>query len=908
MAILSDSLRSGGLIQGPLSLQPRTTGEVPFDIQGIASQTAVLLRVRNSAGTTLFSVDNNGNVTYIGDETISDSLTVTGAIVGNSTLAITGLGTFSAGINVTGATTTTTLAVSSSSTFGSNVVVSGTLTTLGLNVNGTANFFGAVDIAGATLFANGTAAAPSISFTSDTDTGLYRVAANTLGITANGASIAQFGSGRVGIAAVLPTNCVVAIGEGATDTTSAYIDIGHSNVSPATEAFMIRAAYTINTASTPANAQSALNFTIVSTTGAAYNLGTVNGFTGSATSNLNVANTTTLLRGGLISVDTQAGTTTESNALALLMITEGGTNSLGITLKVRTPTFTAGTFTAGEGIRIQNQSLATMTTAIALQIDSQSANATTTRAIRISGTGANNAISWGASALQYSSAAENIRFTDSTAANGIDFTLLATALQTINTVSTTTGSLVLQSQTFTAGASHNAVAVTPTWATENFLHIGLGITATQNGTNTNVLTGLQVSMIKGTGATTLATMNGVLVTAQSITGTVTASNAIFITDQTNANATTPRGINFATAGVANSIVWGGSAIQYANAANNIRMADSTNVAGLDFNLTTTSTSINGVATANSIIFQNLGITPGATFSAVAIQPVFGAENFAHNALAINATSAANTVSLQGLAFTLTKSAAGALSAMNFIQVSTPVISAGTITSSAVMMISDQTGATTARGIQFLATNVSNSVVWGSAIQYGSAANVVSIMDSTNARGISLTLSAAGNQTIASTAGTLVLTTPELGVATATSIAFGGGTALANYLEGTFTPTVTGPATVPVYSTNTGRYTRIGNKVHCTVLLTGDGGNEGSGAGQISIALPITANASQPAVRTIIGTAINSTFDFILTGTFTGGGTTVALSFFQTTALVAVFAGDSQNNATRTIALDFVYEV
>jgi hypothetical protein len=54
-------------------------------------------------------------------------------------------------------------------------------------------------------------------------------------------------------------------------------------------------------------------------------------------------------------------------------------------------------------------------------------------------------------------------------------------------------------------------------------------------------------------------------------------------------------------------------------------------------------------------------------------------------------------------------------------------------------------------------------------------------------------------------------------------------------------------TVPVYSTNTGRYTRVGNTIFVNVYLTGDGGAEGAGTGQINIALPITASASFPAI-------------------------------------------------------------
>lgn len=58
---------------------------------------------------------------------------------------------------------------------------------------GTADFqSGAtVGFGGASTFANGSAAAPSIAFTSDTDTGMYRVGANNLGLAASATLIAD---------------------------------------------------------------------------------------------------------------------------------------------------------------------------------------------------------------------------------------------------------------------------------------------------------------------------------------------------------------------------------------------------------------------------------------------------------------------------------------------------------------------------------------------------------------------------------------------------------------------------------------------------------------------------------------------------------------------------------------------
>ncbi len=89
-----------------------------------------------------------------------------------------------------------------------------------------------------------------------------------------------------------------------------------------------------------------------------------------------------------------------------------------------------------------------------------------------------------------------------------------------------------------------------------------------------------------------------------------------------------------------------------------------------------------------------------------------------------------------------------------------------------------------------------------------------------------TVSLLGNSTTGSgavvLANTPTLITPVLGAATATSINFGGST-LANYVEGTFTPALAssggGGAT---YAAQAGTYTRIGNKVlfNLSIVLSG----------------------------------------------------------------------------------------
>lgn len=132
------------------------------------------------------------------------------------------------------------------------------------------------------------------------------------------------------------------------------------------------------------------------------------------------------------------------------------------------------------------------------------------------------------------------------------------------------------------------------------------------------------------------------------------------------------------------------------------------------------------------------------------------------------------------------------------------------------------------------------------------------------------------------------------------------------MSGTFTPTVTlvGGAgnTVPVYSTNTGRYKRHGTKVFVEIYLTGDGGAEGAGSGQLNIALPVTASGSNPAGFIVAGTIINSTATNVLVGSIAASGTTIALSYFNAIGTTTSATGVQQNNTTRSIRLSFNYEI
>ena len=133
-----------------------------------------------------------------------------------------------------------------------------------------------------------------------------------------------------------------------------------------------------------------------------------------------------------------------------------------------------------------------------------------------------------------------------------------------------------------------------------------------------------------------------------------------------------------------------------------------------------------------------------------------------------------------------------------------------------------------------------------------------------------------------------------------------------YIEGTFSPTVTlvGGAgnTVPVYSTNTGRYTRIGNRVFVDIYLTGDGGNEGASTGAFTVAIPIASSASHPTSYFPVGFFANAAAEDPLWGQIVAGASVIDFAYEDVLNNFLAMTGAEQNNATRTVRLKFSYEV
>ncbi len=180
------------------------------------------------------------------------------------------------------------------------------------------------------------------------------------------------------------------------------------------------------------------------------------------------------------------------------------------------------------------------------------------------------------------------------------------------------------------------------------------------------------------------------------------------------------------------------------------------------------------------------------------------------------------------------------------------------------------------------------------------------------RGLGLiTLDPNGAETI-NGAATLAIPNGHGGLIFCDGAAFFMVSAPGNEAVGTFTPTVTlvGGAgnTVPVYSTNTGRFSRYGNRALIDVLLTGDGGAEGAGTGVVTIGLPITSSASEPAGTFPCGFGSNGATNFILFGSIGAGAGVITLSYASSISAIGSLLGNDQSNTSRSIRLRFFYEV
>jgi hypothetical protein len=160
------------------------------------SDTIAVTGILNVDSGTLY-VNPTDNKVGINDSTPSEALDVTGNALISGTLGVTGNTT------ITGDVITSIVKASGSggltidSNGGTDVALfgagGGSGTTLYGGLNGTT-----ATMSGVIFNSDGTAANPSIAFTSDTNTGLYRIGSDKIGITTNGARVGEIGVGYGG--------------------------------------------------------------------------------------------------------------------------------------------------------------------------------------------------------------------------------------------------------------------------------------------------------------------------------------------------------------------------------------------------------------------------------------------------------------------------------------------------------------------------------------------------------------------------------------------------------------------------------------------------------------------------------------------------------------------------------------
>jgi len=120
----------------------------------------------------------------------------------------------------------------------------------------------------------------------------------------------------------------------------------------------------------------------------------------------------------------------------------------------------------------------------------------------------------------------------------------------------------------------------------------------------------------------------------------------------------------------------------------------------------------------------------------------------------------------------------------------------------------------------------------------------------------------------------------------------------DYVEGTWTPAVTfgGGATGLTYTTQTGTYTRIGNRVivDAVIVLSAKGSSTGTA---IISGLPFTVAAATPA--TIRITTLGAAIDAVPGAVFTASATTIALEQLgnAATAVAVLDEGDFANTTS-----------
>lgn len=216
---------------------------------------------------------------------------------------------------------------------------------------------GTVDVARVELSASGTAAAPVITWDGDTDTGLYRIGANNIGITANGAKVVDIATTGVAVTGLISATTTVTAGTGLVSTTTTAV--GTALTVGTDQTFAKEVNHTITVATTTTAATAGANLTLLGATGATSGAGgdiIVTGGTGGATA-ASVGGAITVTTGvsgagggasGALSVKSGIGTTgTGTVALGSGNASAGGSGAL--TVSTGTGTTSTGAITLSTG-------------------------------------------------------------------------------------------------------------------------------------------------------------------------------------------------------------------------------------------------------------------------------------------------------------------------------------------------------------------------------------------------------------------------------------------------------------------------------------------------------------------------------------------------------------------------------
>jgi hypothetical protein len=144
---------------------------------------------------------------------------------------------------------------------------------------------------------------------------------------------------------------------------------------------------------------------------------------------------------------------------------------------------------------------------------------------------------------------------------------------------------------------------------------------------------------------------------------------------------------------------------------------------------------------------------------------------------------------------------------------------------------------------------------------------------------------------------------------ATQVASADANILDDYEEGTFTPGISfgGGTTGITYTTQTGTYTKIGNRVFVDCIITLSSKGSSTGAALIT-GLPFTVAASTFSVGSMRITALAAAIDAVPVATFTASATTVTLEQLGNAAATVTTLADTNFSNTTQIYIGGQFRV